>query len=247
MKILSCNTGYFLGFEKPLPNYLLNLKRSCLGDRKIEEECMEVLAKLIDTEEPDVVVLQEVDQGSIRTKTSGQASALEEKLVKKYSTKIEGKYGPGKLLSRMPMLKQMSNAVLSNGGEVREHYLEPGSKQLMMEYRDEEKDLSIFSAHMPTLHRYRRKQLQEAREKILERNKAVLCGDFNCYNGKEELEKVFSGTEYEVHSPGPTHPRSDPYRELNLFVAPEELKVRTRRPEVEVSDHFPVIAEIEGF
>ncbi|MFB6241269.1 MAG: endonuclease/exonuclease/phosphatase family protein [Candidatus Nanosalina sp.] len=246
MKILSCNTGYFLGFEKPLPNYLLDPKRSCLGNSKKEEESMDALAELINREDPDIVALQEVDQGSIRTRTGGQASALEEKLEKSYSVEIREKYGPEKLLSHLPVMNKMSNAILSSGGEIREHFLEPGSKQLLLEYRSEEKDLSIFSTHMPTLYRYRKKQLRKVKEKLLERERAVLCGDFNCYRGKKELEEIFSETGYRVRSPGPTHPRSDPYRELNLFIVPEEMDIRVRKIQADISDHLPVLAEIPG-
>lgn len=246
MKILTCNAGYFLGFEKPLPNYLLDLKRSCMGDRNTEERCIDALAEIVDSESPDLVALQEVDQGSIRTRTSGQAGRLEKKLEDGYSVASQSKYGPGKLMSRLPLLRKMSNAVLSNGGEVEEHYVSPGSKQLLMEYRSSGKGLSVFTAHLPTLHRFRRNQLEKVREKVLERDEAILCGDFNCYHGKEELEKIFDGTRYQVHSPGPTHPRSEPFRELNLFIAPESLDVEVRKIDTDISDHLPVVAETKG-
>lgn len=244
MKILSCNVGYFLGFEKPLPDYLLNLKRSCLGNSKIEEECMDRLAEIVESEDPDIIALEEVDQGSIRTCTSGQIEAIQGKFEKKYYTHSRVKYGQRKLLSRFPVFRNMSNAILSRkNGEVREHFLEPGSKQLLLEYRNPGREYSVFGAHLPTMHRFKKKQLKKIREKLVETQKAILCGDFNCYHGKKEVEKIFEDTGYKVLSPGATHPRSSPSRELNLFVVPEDIDANVRKLDAEISDHLPVMLE----
>ena len=155
MKILSCKTGYFLGFEKPLPNYLLNLKRSCLGSRKVEETCMKRLADVVNDEEPDIIALEEVDQGSMRTRTSGQIKKIREKLDASYQHHSHVNYGPGKILSRFPVFRNMSNAMLDRKRRREKNFLEPGSKQLLLEYRNTENNLSVFGAHLPTMHRFR--------------------------------------------------------------------------------------------
>lgn len=247
MKILTCNTGYFLGFDKPIPNYIYNLKRSCLGSSSVENERINNLAEIIDQENPEVVALQEVDQGSLRTRTSGQVKELVKRIRENYKWESSNKYSPRKIISHLPMFRKMSNGLLSRGeGDTRRHYLKPGSKQLMMEYRHEKRDLSVFNVHMPTLHSYRSRQLKEVKKKVIKREKSVLCGDFNCYRGKEELEELFDDTRYRVESPGPTHPRSEPHRELNLFIVPEESEIDLKRAGNRISDHFPVIADISG-
>lgn len=245
MKILSLNAGYFLGFEKPVPDYLLNLRRSCLGNRKIEEDCMNRLADLVEKEDPDVITLEEVDQGSIRTGTSGQVERIQEKFQNRYYSHTHVKYGPGKILSRFPVFRNMSNAILSSRkGEIKDHFLTPGSKQLLLEYSDPENEYSVFGAHLPTMLRFREKQLKKIREKLVERENVILCGDFNCYQGRKEVEKIFRDTKYKVLSPGATHPRSSPYRELNLFVVPEKMDTNVRKVDADISDHLPAILEI---
>lgn len=205
---------------------------------------MKRLADVVNDEEPDIIALEEVDQGSMRTRTSGQIKKIREKLDASYQHHSHVNYGPGKILSRFPVFRNMSNAMLDRKRRREKNFLEPGSKQLLLEYRNTENNLSVFGAHLPTMHRFRKKQLRKIREKLVEKDRAILCGDFNCYHGKKEVEKLFEGTKYTVISPGATHPRSSPSRELNLFVVPEYMDAEVRKIDAEISDHLPVVLEI---
>ncbi len=76
MKILTCNAGYLLGYQNVLWGYVPPPVGSVLGDSETERQKLAQLVSVIDSEQPDVVSLLEVDQGSHRTATAGQYRTL---------------------------------------------------------------------------------------------------------------------------------------------------------------------------
>lgn len=247
MKILSSNADYFLGYDGSFLRYLLYARRAVRNNSRSEEEEMQEFAEIIEDEDPDVVAALEVDQGSLRTHTSGQVEKLAGKLEsrsKDYRYSVDNKYGPEKMFSRMPIMKHMSNAVFYREGDVRKHYVGPGTKQLVHETVID--DVSIFSMHLPTIKHFRRKQLEKIKDLALEREKAVLCGDFNTYWGFGEVKELKKEANLELHDPGPTNPSHRPSRNLDYFLVSNDLEVKDCRViDTTFSDHRPVVLEVE--
>jgi endonuclease/exonuclease/phosphatase family metal-dependent hydrolase len=67
--------------------------------------------------------------------------------------------------------------------------------------------LSLFVVHLAMSGRGRRRQLTELVELVGRRERAIVCGDFNAYDGLAELETLTDATGLVVQNPGETVPR----------------------------------------
>lgn len=205
-------------------------------------------AELIGEEEPDVACLLEVDQGSMRTETTGQTERLAQILEQnghRYRARSDPKYGPDKLIGHLPIFRYMANGVLWNGdAAITPHYLPPGTKQLVHRIRMD--DLTIYALHLPMIRHFRRKQLDGLADLIQGEENVVVCGDFNTYWGRRELTPFLERTGLEIHTPGKTSPTARPMLTLDLFLASPSLDVaRCDTLDVHVSDHLPAVMEVE--
>ena len=253
MKIFSCNAGYLLDYDGAYRGYMLSPHRGLVGSGRAEQRAIERLVNVIADEAPDVVGLIEVDQGSIRTRTDGQVTRLADELERRglvYTPYAESKYGNG-VLDAVPILRYLSNGVLVAGDhETTVHYLDTGPKRLVIEVSLPE--LDVFNTHLAMSGRARRRQLRELADLVGERERAILSGDFNAYNGFDEIRDAFEGTEMELHDPGATVPPRPldsvvlDTRSLDFFLSSPEIRVtRCETLDVQVSDHRPVVLECE--
>lgn len=254
MKLLSCNAGYLLDYEGAYHEYVLRPHRGLIGSKRAEENAISRLVEVITEEQPDVVGLVEVDQGSLRTRTDGQVADLAYRLGQQglnYYPYAATKYGDGGVIPSLPMLQHLANGVLANGEYgTGTHYLQTGPKRLVIEVSTPEVD--IFSAHLAMSGRARRNQLDELAELVTERENPVVAGDFNTYNGLDEVREAFDGTGLTVYNPGETVPPRPldtvvtDTRTLDFFIAPSEMTVsRCEALDVQVSDHRPIVMEFE--
>jgi len=257
VKILSCNAGYLLDYDGSLRDYALQPHRGLLGDDAAEERATERLADVIADERPDVVCLLEVDQGSTRTMTEGQVTRLAEMLTDRglgYHARADAKYGDGNVLGRLPVLSHLSNGLLVRDdidATIEAHYLETGPKRLVTEVRIG--DLSIFAVHLAMSGRGRRKQLNEVAAIVAERDRVVVAGDFNAYDGLDEVEDALEATGLVLHNPGETVPKRpldtlvSETRTLDFFLASPDIEpTRCDVIDVQVSDHRPVVMEFDS-
>lgn len=246
MKILSQNVNYFLGFNGKISNYILNSRRGLVADPETEFSNIHDFADIVVREQPDVVFLAEVDSGSIRTATDSHIDRLNMELEKRgpnYNSDIENKYGEEKIYSELPLIQNMSNAVLYRDDfELNRHYLSPGSKQLVYELRTG--DISIFGVHLPLVKYFRRRQLDNLAELVETRDKAVVTGDFNNYYGRRELQNFADKAGLEISSPGEAlHNSFLPYREIDLFLHSGVDVEKCTALDLQISDHLPVLLE----
>lgn len=256
MKVLSCNAGYLLDYDGSLSGYALRPHRAMLGSDAAEGRATERLVDVIADESPDVVCLLEVDQGSVRTMTDGQVNRLAELLTDHglaYRARADAKYGDENVLGRLPVLSHLSNGLLVRedvDATIEAHYLDTGPKRLVTEVRLG--DLSIFGVHLAMSGRGRRKQLDEIAAIVGERERVVVCGDFNAYDGLSEVEEILAETGLVLHNPGETVPRR-PFdrfvtdtRTLDFFLASPDIAVtRCDVIDVQISDHRPVVLEFD--
>lgn len=241
MKVLSVNAGYFLGYDGSHTDYFLNPLRSVRVDPDVERNSVNEFQELIDSVNPDAVLLQEVDSGSFRSSLENQIDQISDE-ASKFNWIYECKYR-GLVFPNTPVLKNMSNAVGIQGKNVVGHRLNHGRKNLVQEIVLE--DYSLFSVHLATFSkRVRRKQIHEIRDLVEDKN-SVISGDFNFHNSgeKERAEKVLG---MDIKSPGPTFPAKNSSQRLDLVAHTDSLEAA----EVEelgnrFSDHRPIRFNID--
>ena len=254
MKLLSCNVGYLLDYEGSYHEYLLRPHRGLVGSRVAEERAITQLVDVIVEEQPDVVGLLEVDQGSVRTRTDGQVADIAARLGEhglSYQSYAATKYGNGGFIPSLPMLQYLANGVLlKDDYTITPHYLETGPKRLVVEVSTPTAD--IFSTHLAMSGRARRNQLRELAKLVSDREYPVVAGDFNAYNGLDEVRDIFEGMGLIVYDPGETVPARPldtvvtSTRTLDFFIAPREMTVsRCEVIDEQISDHRPIIMEFE--
>lgn len=257
LTILSANAGYLLDYDGSLTGYVRYPQRALIGDEEAEQRALDRLVEVIVSERPDVVSLLEVDQGSIRTATDGQVerivTACRERGLE-YSPVVTAKYDDDGLLMSLPVLDKLSNAVLvADDYETEAHYLSAGTKRLVKELRLAE-GLSLFVVHLAMRQSTRAEQLREIGELVDRRESAIVGGDFNIYGGFDELAPLTEDRGMELHVPGETVPKRPldsivtDTRTLDLFVTTPDVVVgRCDVIDVQVSDHRPVVLEIDGW
>lgn len=254
MKLLSCNAGYLLDYDGALREYVTRPHRALVGSDPAEQRAFDRLVEVVLDEEPDLISLVEVDQGSIRTRTGGQVEHLATQLAEhglEYTPHAASKYGDGGLMASAPMLKHLSNGVLvRDNAETTVHYLDAGPKRLVIEV--ELPGVSVFNTHLAMSGRTRRSQLAELATLVTERECAIVCGDFNAYNGFSEIREAFDRTNLELYDPGATVPPRPmdmlvtETRTLDMFLVPTELSVgRCGVLDIPVSDHRPIVLEFD--
>jgi endonuclease/exonuclease/phosphatase family metal-dependent hydrolase len=255
VKVLSVNAGYLLDYDGSLSGYALRPHRAMVGSEAAERRAIDRLVDVIADERPDLVVLLEVDQGSFRTATDGQVATVADALDERglaYRARADTKYGDG-LVAGLPVLGHLSNGVLIRDGlaaTIEVHLLDKGPKRLVTEVRVG--DVSVFGVHLAMSSRGRRAQLSELAAIVTERERVVVAGDFNAYDGLDEVEDILGGVGLVLHDPGDTVPKRPldrivtETRTLDLFlVSPNVTVTRCGVIPVQVSDHRPVVLEFD--
>lgn len=241
MKVLSFNTGYFLGYEGTHLDYLKHPVKSINGS-KTEETNLQEFLDILDEEDPDFVLAQEVDGGSTRTSTGNQHRYLA-KRMSEYSSQFNRKYR-GIIYPRTPILRHMGNSVFFKKGSYEKHSLSIGRKNLVQEIKLPE--FSIFSLHLATFGQWvRRRQLRQIKKIAEERENYVLTGDLNLHKGKKEIDYLEKILGSKVHSPGKTFPAAKPSQKLDLVAKSGNLEIKNLRElGNHFSDHRPISFEI---
>lgn len=241
MKILSFNTGYFLGYTGTPFDYLKNPLRSVTGS-KTEHDNIDEFLEIVESEEPDVILAQEVDGGSIRTNTDNQHEYISNQMPKKYSSKFDNKYR-GSLFPRAPMLRYMGNSIFFNQGTAEKHSLSIGRKNLVQEIKLDE--FSIFSLHLSTFGKWiRKRQIEEVAQIAKSREDYIIAGDLNLHRGAKERNYLEKKLENSVYSPGKTFPAGSPTRKLDLVASSDNIGIdNLQELGNRFSDHRPISFE----
>lgn len=255
MKLLTCNAGYLLGYENVLGGYVPPPVTSLVGNAAVEQAALEQLVQVIEREQPDVVALQEVDQGSHRTRTDGQLQAIQERLTARglsYGGEAVTKYGDEPVVAGLPFYRDLGNAVLTRSARpTRQHFLSTGRKRLVLE--TELAGARLFTVHLSLRAGTRAAQLEELAEIVTDSDDGrpvIVAGDFNAFGGPVELADFTEATGLECRSPGPTVPER-PFdelfvdsRQLDLVCCSPSLTVdRCSVLDEQISDHRPIVLE----
>jgi endonuclease/exonuclease/phosphatase family metal-dependent hydrolase len=248
MKVLSFNVGYFLGYRSQR-DWFRRPHRAVLASRSTERTAFDATLDLVVEERPDVLALQEVDAGSLRSRLGPHPERVVDRAAEAgldYQYRADCKYGPDRIVSKLPGTRHMSNMVCWRAGQASAHYVPPGVKQLV-HVVDRPDDPNVVAVHLPTAAEERVTQLEKVAEIVRDHLPAVVVGDFNLFNGPDELAALTDRVEMTVHAPGETYPAADPEYAFDILLASPGVTVT--RAEVVDSvthfDHYPLVAEVE--
>ncbi|MGA9572691.1 MAG: endonuclease/exonuclease/phosphatase family protein [Lysobacterales bacterium] len=191
----------------------------------------------------DIVGLQEVDSGSLRTGFLDQTEYL--------AHRARFPYWYRQVNRSLGKIAQHSNGVLSRvrPHAVDEHKL-PGLRgrgAMLVELRTNRESLLICIMHLALGKRARKLQLGYISELVKEYSHLVVMGDFNCGSNSGELRDLVNNTHLNLPvEDRNTFPSWRPNRKFDHILISESLKLKkTQVLEHTHSDHLPICVEIE--
>lgn len=192
----------------------------------------------------DIVGLQEVDAGSLRSNFINLTEYLAER----------GKfpYWYHQVNRNLGKVAQHSNGLLSEFrpsvvNDVKLPGIIPGRQAIMSVYESDDDALVVFVLHMALSRRARLSQFDYLTDLVNEFPHVIMMGDLNCRFDSPEMQLLFRKTK--LHEPlGEAHtfPSWRPRHSIDHILVTSELNVRN----VEVigqsqSDHLPISMEIK--
>ena len=191
----------------------------------------------------DLVGLQEVDSGSLRTGFLDQTEYL--------AHRARFPYWYRQVNRSLGKIAQHSNGVLSRirPHAVDEHKL-PGLRgrgAMLVELPTTREPLLVCIMHLALGKRARRLQLSYISELVKEYSQLVVMGDFNCGADSSELLELVNSTHLKLPVEAlNTFPSWRPNRKYDHILISESLKLQnTQVLEHTHSDHLPICVEIE--
>jgi len=199
------------------------------------------IAELVQTY--DLVGLQEVDSGSLRTGFLDQTEYL--------AHRARFPYWYRQVNRSLGKIAQHSNGVLSRirPHRVDEHKL-PGLRgrgAMLVELQTNREPLLVCIMHLALGKRARRLQLSYISELVGEYSQLVVMGDFNCGTESNELQELIDSTHLQLPTEDlKTLPSWRPNRKFDHILVSEALHLKkTNVLEHTHSDHLPICVEIE--
>ncbi len=190
----------------------------------------------------DVVGLQELDSGSLRTGFINQAKYLAEQAnfpFWHYQTN-----------RRLGKLAQHSNGLLARFKpyELTDYRL-PGLKgrgALLARFGSREDPLALFIIHLSLGKRARLKQMDFLSELVQEYRHVVVMGDLNCGPDSREMKLLLRRTHVSIPLRAlSTFPSWRPRRDIDHILVSPSLRVeKTYVPEWLYSDHLPIAMDV---
>ena len=242
MRLLTYNIRYAVGAGAP-PHVLVPGAGYLFGNPGNLGKIIEFLQ----SQDPDIVGLIEVDIGSMRSGRVNQAEVIAESLG--HYSSYECKYGEESVNQYLPILRKQANAFLAAPritGE-RFHYFDTGIKRLIIELELE--GLAIFLVHLSLKYRHRHFQLRHLYELVKSCQKPVIvAGDFNTFWGENEIFLFMeaAGLRSANLNGLPSYPSRAPRMELDFILYGDGIRVTDFDiPRVPHSDHLPLVCSFE--
>ncbi|MCD4781324.1 MAG: endonuclease/exonuclease/phosphatase family protein [Candidatus Omnitrophica bacterium] len=205
------------------------------------------LIDFVESVNPDILGLLEVDSGSVRFQKECQANTLARQL--QHFCVYQSKYARKSIWQKLPLTNKQGNAILTNRTihNKKIHYFRKGIKRMMIELEIEQ--VVIFLVHLSIKYKHRHHQLDELRKQLQSISKPIIvAGDFNVLRGDHEMEDFLDKTKLinANHSGLPSFPSRRPFREIDFILHSPDIKVsHFSMPEVAFSDHRPLICDFE--
>jgi len=205
------------------------------------------ITEFIGAQQPDIVGLLEVDEGSYRSRGKNQAEEIAQTLGHYHTCRL--KYSQSSMLARLPLLGKQGNAFLTNDTieQTKFHYCARGVKRLVIELELE--NLTLFLVHLSLNFRVRHDQLRDIYNLVKNTKKPhIVAGDFNAFWGEREIELFLAATRLTNANPSnmPSFPSWEPRRHLDFILHSPQIRVsKFQIPQVIYSDHLPLILDFE--
>lgn len=240
MRLLSYNLQ--VGIETHgYGDYLRQSWRHLLPDSKRQIHLNHLASWLKDY---DIVALQEVDVGSLRSQYINQVEFLAKQGGFPHYYQQQNRQLAGVAAHANGILSKMASS------HSIEHKLPgklPGRGALQVSYQIAGKEVLVLSVHLALGKRARNQQLRYLAETVQDHEHFVIMGDMNCTGQQAECELMKYGLN--VHRAVEhllTFPRWQPKYSFDQIWVSQGLKVVARKsPNFGVSDHRPISIEIE--
>lgn len=190
----------------------------------------------------DVVALQEVDGGSLRSRFMNQIVHM--------ANLAEFPFWHQQLNRNLGRLGQFSNGLLSKFSpyHVEDHRLPglPGRGAFIAKYGHPDNPLVVVGVHLALGEKYRNAQLAYLRDLLRQYQHVVVMGDFNCMP-EHLLNSPFAELELRLmEGDHVTYPSWSPERHIDHILVSEGLQVVEHKVlhDCVLSDHLPVATEI---
>ncbi|MFA7096532.1 MAG: endonuclease/exonuclease/phosphatase family protein [Gammaproteobacteria bacterium] len=191
----------------------------------------------------DIVGLQEVDGGSLRSGFINQALYL--------ANKAQFPHCYDQTNRKLGKIAQHSNGLLSKfrPTELIEHKLPgliPGRGALLVRFGSADHPLVLVIAHLALSRRARLRQLAYLSELVNEYEHVIVMGDLNCPSGSKEIHSLLDRTQLLAPAHGlHTFPSWRPVRNIDHILVTPSLKVEDMHVlHCPCSDHLPIAMEI---
>ena len=191
----------------------------------------------------DIVALQEVDSGSLRTRFINEACYLAER----------GGFGSWKSVVTRDYgrFAQHTNSLLSRTAPLRvESHRLPGVMEgrgvLEADFELDGRVVTVFCTHLALNCRARLRQIHALVERINRRESAILLGDFNCQPASRGIQTLLAETRLRAGRWLPaSYPSWRPTRVIDHILATDDLTLENLQTTPAIlSDHLPVSAEV---
>ncbi len=240
LRLLSYNIQVAIAAHRP-HHYLTHGWKHLLPHAQLFEN-LDRIAELV--RGYDVVGLQEVDPGSLRTGFVNQIEYL--------AARAAYPHWYHQTNRRFGHLAKHSNGVLSRYApyELEEHKLPgpiPGRGGLFLYYGDPREPLVVVLLHLALGKRARLQQLDYVAERIQDHRHVVVMGDMNCQPGSRELATLIHRTTLQepLDDDRHTFPSWRPKRRLDHILVSEGFEVEAINVlQVPYSDHLPVAMDL---
>jgi len=240
LKLMSYNVQVGIGSHS-YRDYVTQSWRHILPDSRRQANLTEIAHWLSDY---DIVALQEVDAGSMRTHFVNQVAYLAQKGGFPHWHHQQNRHlGKWAAHSNGLLAKHRVDHVVYHKlpGRI------AGRGALQATFGEGQEQLVILSVHLALSPRSRRKQLAYISHLLLEHPYFVVMGDMNC----DQLQTQTEFAKYGLNvisdwSFQPTFPRWKPKHQLDQIWVSDNLEIiKSEVVDLGVSDHLPITMEIE--
>jgi len=239
LRLLSYNVQVGISTRRPHHYVLHSWKHLIPHDQRLIN--LEKVASLI--QGFDIIGLQEVDAGSIRSNYIN--------LVEYLAYQAGFPYWYHQVNRNLGRFAQHSNGLLSHyhPTEVRDLKLPtliPGRNAILARFGSRENSLAVIIMHLSLGTRARNRQLAFISEIVNQHKHAIVMGDMNCKFGSKEMRQMFKDTDLCVPAEEIfTFPSWRPQHHIDHILVTSELKVREAKVLTQAySDHLPIMMEI---
>ena len=252
VKLVCYNIEYCEGIEGIWYQYL-QFWKIFFPPKNIDRRIVTALKKL----HLDILALIEVDTGSFRSKKD-EVTFFEHGLgMKSFIEKVKYPFvGWMKWFHYVPILNKQANAIISKYAfsKVTYHVFHEGMKRVVIQADIHcPKKVTLMLAHLALTEFDRKKQIQELIKIVNSiKNPVILMGDFNTFNGEEEIQSLLAKThlkdkaQLDKYSLELTQPTWHPKRRLDYVLVSAPIKVKKYRVlNYPFSDHMPLYVEFD--